>query len=95
MKGLPRVSVEIVVLHGITKTPGLKPWIMAKGKPGVVAAKTDFLDFKTVTESGRTPFDNISTSIMAVKGRSGSDQSGQIMNCPALSLFLERLGELT
>ena len=95
MKGLLRASIKTTVLYGFTKTPSLKPWLMAKGKPGEIVVKASFSDFKTVTDSGRTPFDNTELCIVAVKERSGSGQSSQIMDRLALPMFLERFGELT
>ncbi len=95
MKEFTRASVKTAVLHGFTKAPSLKPWLTAEGKPGEMVVKASFSDFKTVTDSGRTPFDNTTLCVMVVKERSGSGQSSQIVNRPALPMFLERFGELT
>ena len=95
MKEFPRTSVKTAVLYGFKSMPNMRPFLAVRGKSLEVNAKEDFLDFKVVSRNGCTPFDNTSLCAMVTRERLGRDRSSDITIRPALSIFLERFGELT
>ena len=95
MKEFTRAFVKIAMLHGFKSAPDTRQLLAVMGKSLEVNAKEDFLDFKVVSRNGCTPFDNTLLCVMVTRERLGRDRSSDIMNRPALSIFLERFGELT
>lgn len=87
-----RSSVKTVVLHGITKSFMLKPWLVHKGKPGEVAAKTEALDFKEPARDGRPWFTGTDGTILVSRTLAKSTVSGGIQNRAVASMVLERIG---
>lgn len=95
MKEFPRASVKVAVLYGFKSTPDMRQFLAVMGKSLDVNAKEDFLDFKVVSRNGCTPFDDTSLCVMATGEGLGRNHCHNPLNRPALSIFLERFGELT
>ena len=93
MAGRTKMSVKTVVLHGITKSFMLKPWLVHKGKPGEVAAKTEAVDFKEPTRDGRPWFTSTDGGIVVARALAKSNVRIGIQNRPVASMVLERIGE--
>ena len=93
MAGRTKMSVKTVVLHGITKSFMLKPWLMRKGKPGEVAAKAEAMDFKEPARDGRPWFTGTDGCIVVARALAKSSVSGGIQNRAVASMVLERIGE--
>lgn len=85
----PRSSAKTVVLHGITKSFMLKPWLVHKGKPGEVAAKAEALDFKEPVRDGRPWFTGTDGCMVVAWTLAG----GGIQNRAVAGMVLERIGE--
>ena len=80
-------------MHGITKSFMLKPWLVHKGKPGEVAAKTEAVDFKEPTRDGRPWFTGTDGCIVVARALAKSNVRIGIQNRPVASMVLERIGE--
>ena len=93
MAGRTKTSIKTVVLHGITKSFMLKPWLVNKGKPGEVAAKTEAVDFKEPTRDGRPWFTSTDGGIVVARALAKSNVRIGIQNRPVASMVLERIGE--
>ncbi len=93
MAGRTKTSIETVVLHGITKSFMLKPWLVHKGKPGEVAAKTEAVDFKEPARDGRPWFTGTDGCIVVARVLAKSNVRIGIQNRPVASMVLERIGE--
>ena len=93
MAGRTKTSIKTVVLHGITKSFMLKPWLVHKGKPGEIAAKAEALDFKEPAGDGRPWFSGTDGCIVAVRTSAKSSFRIGIQNRPVASMVLERIGE--
>lgn len=93
MAGRTKMSIKTVVLHGITKSFMLKPWLVHKGKLGEIAAKTEALDFKEPARSGRHWFSGTDGCIVVSRTLAKSSVSGGIQNRTVASMVLERIGE--
>ena len=88
-----KMSVKTVVLHGITKSFMLKPWLVHKGKPGEVAAKAEALDFKEPARDGRPWFTGTDGCVVVARALARSNVSSGIQNRAVASMVLERIGE--
>ena len=93
MAGRTKTSIKTVVLYGITNSFMLKPWLVHKGKPGAVAAKTEALDFKEPTGDGRPWFSGTDGCIVAVRASAKSSVMIGIQNRPVANMVLEKIGE--
>ena len=93
MAGRTKMSIKTVVLHGITKSFMLKPWLVHKGKPGEIAAKTEALDFKEPARDGRPWFTGTDGCIVVARTSAKSSVRGGIQNRAVASMVLERIGE--
>ena len=87
------MTIKTVVLYGITKSFMLKPWLVHKGKPGEVAAKTEAVDFKEPTRDGRPWFTSTDGGIVVARALAKSNVRIGIQNRPVASMVLERIGE--
>ena len=95
MAGRAKTSIKTVVLHGITKSFMLKPWLVHKGKPGEIAAKTEALDFKEPARDGRSWFTGTDGCIVVARALAKGSVRGGIQNRAVASVVLERIGEST
>ena len=93
MAGRTKMPIKTVVLHGITKSFTVKPWLMHKGKPGEVTAKTEALDFKEPARDGRPWFTGTDGGIVVARALAKSNVRIGIQNRPVASMVLERIGE--
>lgn len=93
MAGRTKMSIKTVVLHGITKSFMLKPWLVHKGKPGEIAAKTEALDFKEPARDGKPWFTGTDGCIVVARALARSNVSSGIQNRAVASMVLERIGE--
>ena len=93
MAGRTKTSIKTVVLHGITKSFMLKPWLLHKGKPGEVAAKAEALGFKEPARDGRPWFSGTDGCVVVVRALAKSNARSGIQNRAVASMVLERIGE--
>ena len=93
MAGRTKTSIKTVVLYGITKSFMLKPWLVHKGKPGEVAAKTEALDFKEPARDGKPWFTGTDGCIVVARALAKSNVRSGIQNRAVAGMVLERIGE--
>ena len=93
MAGRTKTSIKTVALHGITKSFMMKPWLVHKGKPGEVTAKTEALDFKEPAGDGKPWFTGTDGGIVVARALAKSSVRGGIQNRAVASMVLERIGE--
>lgn len=93
MVGRTKTSIKTVVLHGITKSFMMKPWLVHKGKPGEVAAKAEALDFKEPARDGRPWFTGTDGCAVVARALAKSNVRSGIQNRAVASMVLERIGE--
>ena len=93
MAGRTKMPIKTVVLHGITKSFMMKPWLVHEGKPGEVAAKAEALDFKEPARDGRPWFTGTDGCVVAVRTLTKSNVRGGIKSRAVASMVLERIGE--
>ena len=87
------MTINTVVLYGITKSFTMKSWLMHKGKLGEVTAKTEALDFKEPARDGRPWFTGTDGGIVVARALAKGSVRGGIQNRAVASMVLERIGE--
>ena len=87
------MTINTVVLYGITKSFTMKSWLMHKGKLGEVTAKTEALDFKEPAGDGRPWFSGTDGCIVVARALAKSSVRGWIQDRAVASMVLERIGE--
>jgi hypothetical protein len=87
------MTINTVVLYGITKSFTMKSWLMHKGKLGEVTAKTEALDFKEPAGDGRPWFSGTDSCIVAVRTSAKSSVRIGAQIRPVANMVLERIGE--